>query len=1365
MEIMTEILRSVMCAVPFVLLCMSGRKVNLNRVERGKQFLMPLITLLYCIVALIVLDEINLLLVKAVDFLGKYVPFLSNLNLNKYLVYIFNTTLVLVFLVIKGIMLPVLRQIWGRSQGLMENTSGIFYEYEEDIDKWLVKEEYGQVRFFGSGIYYTALGVSTAVLVLSQNFSKAPFFQTPFYPVFGALVLGEIVDFLSGITKYEFIEDILGEDEESYKIANYGLLREVLRELFGSRILYDTTTDTGLDISSSFETLEEMCDSADQTIGSLGQYFKKMKENGENIDPNYVKSCVNLVNGNSTLFANPFYRDLTNYLMIPILRQLMRYRKCLVVMGRDSATDDVKEWLEEGIFETIHTDSLWKAEILTEKPTEADIGIIKFSDLYNLEIHKANAEFLARVGFVFIVEPSRLLATGQMGLSLLVNRLDENKNAVVYSACDRNCDGLVDALSHVLKTNITKVLATLQSGTTTSIMCWNADGEYLHHKIFSNVSRYLGVGTEINSVAMKYQIANTKWISSEKFPVLDMKWIAGQYYKKICNYTNLPVSQEAFNKSFYVESNLWNLEKKKNLFLVVEDEFQNLFELTRLFSTRAQQQGFINVISENYLLRDYMLGNVRTFVADPKAIPTIVADYARTERNTVLKLIMRMTDEQISEDDLAQTLLISGIKFDDPFERIKELIHKHCTIDEINIRVYFREQLMEDALRTEVKKYFAIEGDTEIAEYAKNLKNAYYIAEDEKGETYYIGAKLYGHVFQALIPGQFLTYSGKYYEVQSITPQNGVVVRRAADHITERKYYRQIRHIHITDWCDDQNVGGQRSISDIRISRGYCQLNIRTEGYLELSSYENFKEAKKVCVSGIPQRSYRNKLVLKIQLPQADDQIRYTICLLLNEIFKTIYPDSYQYICAVTPYHLPEDMPENLKYAMYTLESDFDNTGIYVVEDSEIDLGLIVSVERNLKRYLETITEVLLWHDLKMKEQPQTEQPEEYVPEFDSEPSAEKKRGFFGRILSKVKSVWDKIMSKFGRKPGKEKVQEPQTEMSGEEKESEDAPEVPDAVDQPIDIEAAKENENLNLLHDAVEGQLDIEGEDEELVSMGAEPTEYQKNCFLKFGYEQFCSFIDLEGTAAYLSKYHYDRGPLRQVRDNEAAAAEYEKVYDPRKAGAHFCDFCGTELVGGEYELLKDGRERCNRCSATALRTGEEFKEVFKTVMRNMEIFYGIKFNVAIKVRMTDAKKIAKHFGEKFVATPGFDGRTLGFAQKDASGYSIYVENGSPKLAAMATIAHELTHIWQYQNWDDKEIIRKYGAHNRLEVYEGMAKWAEIQYLIYLNEISYAKRQEIITRLREDAYGKGFIKYVEKYSLSYNQAKRKTPFDEIPPL
>ena len=213
-----------------------------------------------------------------------------------------------------------------------------------------------------------------------------------------------------------------------------------------------------------------------------------------------------------------------------------------------------------------------------------------------------------------------------------------------------------------------------------------------------------------------------------------------------------------------------------------------------------------------------------------------------------------------------------------------------------------------------------------------------------------------------------------------------------------------------------------------------------------------------------------------------------------------------------------------------------------------------------------------------------------------------------------------------------------------------------------------------------------------------------KKKCFLKFGYETIDDVLDVEGTSSLLKKLGFDNNPLRQVReksDGENAAGD---DYDPHKYGAHLCDFCGAELLGGEYELLKDGRERCNRCSMTAIKKVEDFRTLYKTVLRNMEAFYGIKLNVGVKVRTTDAKHIAKHVGTEFVATPGFDGRVLGFAEKDKTGYSIYIENGSPKLAATATIAHELTHIWQYTNCNEAELIKKYGKQNMLEVYEGMA-------------------------------------------------------------
>lgn len=35
-------------AIPFILLCLAARKANLNKIDRGRQVLMPFIALLYC---------------------------------------------------------------------------------------------------------------------------------------------------------------------------------------------------------------------------------------------------------------------------------------------------------------------------------------------------------------------------------------------------------------------------------------------------------------------------------------------------------------------------------------------------------------------------------------------------------------------------------------------------------------------------------------------------------------------------------------------------------------------------------------------------------------------------------------------------------------------------------------------------------------------------------------------------------------------------------------------------------------------------------------------------------------------------------------------------------------------------------------------------------------------------------------------------------------------------------------------------------------------------------------------------------------------------------------------------------------------
>ncbi len=252
-----------------------------------------------------------------------------------------------------------------------------------------------------------------------------------------------------------------------------------------------------------------------------------------------------------------------------------------------------------------------------------------------------------------------------------------------------------------------------------------------------------------------------------------------------------------------------------------------------------------------------------------------------------------------------------------------------------------------------------------------------------------------------------------------------------------------------------------------------------------------------------------------------------------------------------------------------------------------------------------------------------------------------------------------------------------------------------------------------------------------------------------------------------FLTCFGFAGNELEQARKGKSAAELIEKTFVPGKVGSHYCDFCGTELLGTEYEVLADGRERCIACGKTALRTAEEFTQLYAEVRKNMEVFYGAKITVPVRVEMVNAKKLHKRLGKTFVPTGNSDGRVLGVAIKDRKGYSILLENGSPRMQSAMTIAHELTHIWQYLNWNRRTIIANYGKTQELEVYEGMAKWSEIQYAYLINEPSAAKREEIITRMRDDEYGRGFRKYMAKYPLTEKTyLEKQTPFmDKERPL
>lgn len=271
--------------------------------------------------------------------------------------------------------------------------------------------------------------------------------------------------------------------------------------------------------------------------------------------------------------------------------------------------------------------------------------------------------------------------------------------------------------------------------------------------------------------------------------------------------------------------------------------------------------------------------------------------------------------------------------------------------------------------------------------------------------------------------------------------------------------------------------------------------------------------------------------------------------------------------------------------------------------------------------------------------------------------------------------------------------------------------------------------------------------------------TPYHERYYLKYGESKRSTPLDLGNTKAFLQQLGFDGGELRRAREGKNSSEIYRNM-ESNNSKQMYCSYCGTEISGVEFYRLPDGRLRCNTCSHTTVRTKAEAEALCQRVIANMDAFFGATIDVPVSIEFVEERNLKKKIGHPLGTRDDQSILILGVAINKKKKYKILLENGAPRISLIATFAHELTHIWQYTNWDSNKKLRKIPKGNRLLVYEGMAKWAEIQYLYLIGETNVASREEYITRNRQDEYGVGFCIYEDRYPLSRDvMSCNDTPF------
>ena len=209
-------------------------------------------------------------------------------------------------------------------------------------------------------------------------------------------------------------------------------------------------------------------------------------------------------------------------------------------------------------------------------------------------------------------------------------------------------------------------------------------------------------------------------------------------------------------------------------------------------------------------------------------------------------------------------------------------------------------------------------------------------------------------------------------------------------------------------------MGALKSVNNIDIHYQYADFSVETPGYWKLRAHNDFDNGDLVKVNGVPVRDYHHKQVLKFDFSKLGDaftdSVRMTLTNLLNEVFVTLFADNQPFISAVTPGNY--DAP--LTYSL-ALEEGLENAEkcIFIIEDSQLDIGLLIAVERNVNRILQIISDYLAWNDEQIaesvrKQNAPAEEKKEAFDAYAEDPKPEKKKGFFGRIGEWFKNLFKK---------------------------------------------------------------------------------------------------------------------------------------------------------------------------------------------------------------------------------------------------------------------------------------------------------------------------------------------------------------------
>lgn len=896
--------------------------------------------------------------------------------------------------------------------------------YEKIDNSYYIKDHY---RFFRDVVKYLiyVFGIFS-ILVNYMMIYKFNIFKihskipaTPYFPIFFTLsyiLIVELHSYLDGNENKAYQDLRERKKDKVVKESEDKSFKELYldyKKVWPSNVMADIYRETKVNKENT-RVIEENIKNKD-----VEEVYQRLKKNFE-IKPSDLGILEDLFNGRDTIISDANYEEISPFIFSYLEKSIVKGKKILVLAETDLYTNSenrelIKDWFEN-CFKKLYKKSIRKIVTFDDWRNEANwdilIGtqneIIKYQQDFIKKIQEEQNELKDLVIFV-INEKLDEIAENVLTLSILSNilnthfKIDKNQNeGAQYIILSNGTANLKVSINKNLGINAEEhQISTINPEKFYGII-WKSDSKQEYYtEIMHGVPKVeLGVSSTLSYLAWDHGFKNINFVEQANLPYSSYESnmeIAKDYLNE------RPIKKESLKdmyRNIVINNPITSLTKKISInILFVEDKLYNAPVLLKKFASLGSEETFVNIISENYLLRDYFIDNIDYFTTSPHYGYTPKIESNTYKVAAYLKELLTNNQIRVSEDDIKIELM----SIESNIRNIEEELVK------LFLTVYGIDILKRDYLSVETQRVYNVEKNNfeEMKFYrlSSDISQNTYFKWFENFEIIDSGRRIYGvvpyeHVYQNYLKDQVHCFNGKSYSVENIDLINKKI-NIVPSKREKRVIYRHKDEIKIEKIHSKTNnfVTSENQNYILEKKTQLSSYEIETVGYYEFLGGISLKnqDYKYNSLEALGEkfiRDYSNGQILSISLKTKSfkilnvDRVATTLSVLFNEIFRTVFPENYRYVKIftvvpemffdtesyldnseegfVTPDYLAHILPAKVSISKTEYKNIFSNNSeneinLYFTEDSHKDIGLIRAISDNFEEILELIQDYLNW--------------------------------------------------------------------------------------------------------------------------------------------------------------------------------------------------------------------------------------------------------------------------------------------------------------------------------------------------------------------------------------------------------------------